>query len=311
MRRLLLCAIIMAGLWPLRAWWLAGGAIGSDAPQAQPAAAEPSAERGAYIFAIAGCQGCHTAKDGVLLAGGRELKTPFGTFYGPNITPSHEHGIGGWSDEDFTEALRYGEDPDGNNLYPVFPYTSFTLMTDADMLDLKAYIFSLPASEQASRKHDVDFPFGWRFLLTPWKWLNFSEGPFQADPKQSATWNRGAYLVAALGHCGECHTPRGWLGEMRASQAFSGNREGPDGSKAPNITPDKATGIGGWSKGQIVATLKSGLLPDGDFVGSVMSEVVRNSTSKLNDADREAIADYLMSLPPIRNDKVKATQPGF
>jgi mono/diheme cytochrome c family protein len=315
MRRLLLCVIIMAALWPLAEWWLAETAGAQDeattGTEAQPAAAAPSAERGAYIFAIAGCQGCHTDKGGTPLAGGRALKTPFGTFHGPNITPNPEHGIGGWSDEDFIRALREGDGPGGSNLFPVFPYTSFTLMTDADMRDLKAYIFSLPPSDQPNKEHDINFPFGWRFLLTPWKWLNFSEGPFEPDPNQSAEWNRGAYLVTALGHCGECHTPRGWLGEMLTSSAMSGNTEGPDGSKVPNITPDKATGIGSWSKGQVAAALRSGMLPDGDFVGDAMGEVVQNSTSKLTDADREAIATFLLSLPPIANDKAKAAQPGY
>ncbi|MBX6323879.1 MAG: cytochrome c, partial [Rhodospirillaceae bacterium] len=251
------------------------------------------------------------AKDGTPLAGGRALKTPFGTFYGPNITPDPVHGIGGWTDAQFIAALRWGEAPDGSNLYPVFPYTSFTLMSDSDILDLKAYLFSLPPAPDADRPHDVAFPFGWRFLLTPWKWLNFSPGPFEPDPDRSAEWNRGAYMVNAVGHCGECHTPRGWLGEMRTSVALSGNPEGPDGMKAPNITPDPATGIGGWTKGQIVTVLRSGLLPDGDVVGSAMGEVVENSTSKLTDADRAAIATYLMSLKPVRNDRAKATQPGF
>jgi mono/diheme cytochrome c family protein len=292
MRRLLLCVTIMAGLWP----WRDG------------AAAETSVERGAYLFAAGGCLGCHTAKDGTPLAGGRALKTPFGTFYGPNITPDREHGIGAWSDEDFIRAMREGVDPEGDDLFPVFPYPSFTNITDQDLLDLKAYIFSLPASAEPSREHEVDFPFGWRFLMTPWKWLNFAEGPFEPDPQQTPEWNRGAYLTTALGHCGECHSPRGWLGEVDSAEPLSGNTEGPEGDKVPNITPDPDTGIGGWSTGQIVTALRSGLLPDGDVVGGAMAEVVKESTSKLTDEDREAIAVYLMSLEPVRNEEAKATK---
>lgn len=294
MRGRLLCAMIVAVSWPL----------GADA-------AEPSVERGAYLFAAGGCLGCHTAKGGQPLAGGRELKTPFGIFYGPNITADPEHGIGAWSDADFIAALREGIAPDGTHLYPVFPYTSFTNITDADMLDIKAYIFSLPTSAQESREHDIDFPFGWSFLMAPWQWLNFSEGPFEPDPAQSEEWNRGAYLVRALGHCGECHTPRGWFGETLDSEALSGNTEGPEGEKVPNITPDPDTGIGGWSRSQITGVLRSGLLPDGDVVGGSMGEVVQETTSKLTQEDRQAIAAYLMSLPPVRNDEAKATRPEF
>lgn len=289
-----LCAMIVAAIWPSIA-----------------AAAEPSLERGEYLFAAAGCAGCHTAKGGQLLAGGRALETPFGTFYGPNITPDPEHGIGAWSDEDFLRAMREGIAPDGSHLYPVFPYPSFTKMTDADILDIKAYIFSLPPSNQPSREHDVDFPFGWRFLLAPWQWLNFEEGPFEPDPAQSEEWNRGAYLVQAVGHCGECHSPRGWLGETIDSEALSGTTEGPEGEKVPNITPDKETGIGEWTRGQVATVLRIGLLPDGDVVGGSMGEVVEESTSKLTEEDRQAIVTYLMSLPPVRNEDAKATRPEF
>ena len=271
--------------------------------------AEPAdLERGAYLFAVGGCAGCHTdaAHGGALLAGGRELKTPFGTFYGPNITPDPEHGIGRWSDADFVRALREGVAPNGSNYYPVFPYAAFTRMSDADMLAIKAHIFSLPPVAQANRRHDVPFPLSWRFLLEFWKALNFTPGAFQPNPGRSAEWSRGAYLSEAVAHCAECHTPRDWFGGLERSRAYSGTRTGPEGAKVPNITPDRETGIGGWSRAQVVRVLKTGLLPDGDVIGSLMGEVVQRSTSRLSDADREAIAIYLESLPPIANPRAKA-----
>lgn len=266
-------------------------------------------DRGAYLFSAADCGACHTnvKAKGPMLAGGRPLKTPFGTFYTPNITPDPQTGIGRWSDADFTLALRRGVSPGNDHYFPVFPYGSFTKMTDQDILDLKAYIFSLPPVSQANREHDIDFPFGWRFSVWFWKQLNFTEGPMVPDAARSPEWNRGAYLAEALAHCGECHTPRGWFGGLETSLAMSGTTDGPEGQKVPNITPDKDTGIGSWSPKDVVRVLRTGQLPDGDFVGSVMGEVV-NGTSKLTDADRQAIAVYLQSLPPIANPDVKAVK---
>ena len=277
------------------------------------AAADPAQlERGAYLFIAADCQACHTdvKNKGALMAGGRALATPFGTFYSPNITPDPETGIGNWSDEDFVRALREGVSPAGDYYFPVFPYPSYTRMTDQDMRDLKAYLFSLPPVKQANKEHEVDFPFGWRFTLGPWQWMNFTAGPLPPDPSKSETWNRGAYLVRALGHCGECHTPRGWLGGTDDDYALSGTPDGPQGQKVPNITPDKETGIGGWEKADVVRVLRTGMLPDGDYAGDGMGEMVDFSTSKLTDADRDAIAEYLLSLPPIANPDAKATRPG-
>ena len=259
--------------------------------------------RGEHVFRAANCQSCHTdvKNKGPLLAGGRALKTPFGTFYGPNITPHPEHGIGRWSDADFIAALRHGRAPDGSHYFPVFPYTSFTRMTDADMQALKAYIFTLPPVARANREHEIDFPFGWRFLMRFWKWLNFEPGPLAPDPARSAAWNRGAYLVEALGHCGECHTPRDMMGAPDPSMAFAGTNRGPDGGKVPNITPDPETGIGKWRAKDLVFLFRTSLLPDGDTVGELMGEVVQNSTRHLNDEDLNAIVAYLEALAPIRN----------
>lgn len=277
------------------------------------AAQEPAGllERGAYLFAAGGCAGCHTRPDGPLLAGGRAIETPFGTFYGPNITPDPTHGIGAWTDADFVRSLRQGVAPGGSHYYPAFPYTSFTKIADADMLAIKAYIFSLPAVAEPDRPHALALPLRWRLPLALWKRLHFEPGAFEPDSARDAQWNRGAYLAQALLHCAECHTPRTWTGGLDRDRLYAGTREGPEGETAPNITSDEATGLGGWSRGQIVRLLKFGLLPDGDVVGSVMGEVVEQSTSKLTEADLEAVAAYLEAIPPVANPDARATQPGW
>jgi mono/diheme cytochrome c family protein len=260
-------------------------------------------ERGGYLFAAAGCGGCHTdtKNKGPVAAGGSPLKTPFGTFYGPNITPDPEFGIGKWSDADFIRALREGVDPDaGEHFFPAFPYTSFTLMTDEDLKAIKAYIFTLKPVAKPSRPHEVGFPFNLRFLQLFWKWLFFEEGPFNPEPSKSPEWNRGAYLVRAVAHCGECHTPRNRLGGLEKDRRFAGTDSGPEGESVPNITPDPQSGIGKWSAGDVASYLATGLDPEGDVAGSLMADVIERSTGKLTDADRAAIVVYLKSLPPIR-----------
>lgn len=259
--------------------------------------------RGAVVFHAGGCYSCHTdvQNGGEPLAGGRALDTPFGIFYSPNITPDAETGIGGWSEADLARALREGIAPDGSHYFPVFPYTSFTGMSDRDVRDLKAYIDSRPAVRQANRPHDVSPPFGWRFLMAPWKWLFFESERFAPDPQRSESWNRGAYLATALAHCGECHTPRNALGALDTSLWYAGTKDGPEGELAPNITPHGATGIGRWSEGDLVYLLKSGFKPDFDNVQGLMEEAIENSYKHLSDDDLKAIAEYVLSLPPIEN----------
>jgi len=273
------------------------------APSALGADGDGAVARGKYVFDAANCGVCHTdtANQGAPLAGGRRLETPFGVFYSPNITPDAATGIGTWSDGDFIAALRHGRAPDGSHLFPVFPYPSYTGMSDADMADLKAYLFSLPPVAHENRPHEVRAPFGWRFLIAGWKALFFTAGPSRPDAAHDDKWNRGAYLATALGHCGECHTPRNAFGATQADRTLAGTTEGPDGGSVPNITPDKETGIGGWSEDDIDTLLTLGMTPDGDFVGGGMGEVVSNSTAKLTPADRAALAAYLKSLPAISN----------
>ena len=274
----------------------------SDQTGAQNDAApeDPAVERGHYVFDAAGCMECHTDSKGggERLAGGRALATPFGTFYSPNITPDPETGIGNWRPEDLTEALRHGTSPDGDPYYPAFPYPSYAGMTDQDIADLYAYLMAQPAVVRENRDHDLGFPYSLRFTLVVWQALYLDAEPFTPDPAQDAVWNRGAYLVRHLGHCGECHSPRGFLGAVDNSQELAGNPDGPEGGKIPNLTPS-ADGLQGWSESDIVSALKIGMTPEGDFLGDSMGEVIDNSTGKLTDDDLSAIANYLKSLPPL------------
>ena len=282
-------------------------ALAAFALVAAASADEAEVARGEYVFAAAGCVSCHTdaAGGGPELAGGRGLKTPFGVFRTPNITRDVQTGIGGWSDADFLRALRQGTRPDGSHYFPAFPYTSYTRMTEDDILALKAYLFSRPAVSRRNQAHDLDPPFGWRFLLGGWKLLFFEEGAFAPEPGRSAEWNRGAYLVIALGHCGECHTARNVMGASRAAKALAGNATGPDGRSVPNITPHKETGIGDWSEADIVMLLKTGLRPNFDNVQGAMAEAIDDGLKHLRDDDLRAIAVYLRALNPIDN-KVSA-----
>ena len=236
------------------------------------------------------------------MAGGRAVRTPFGNYYGTNITPDPLHGIGSWSDEDFIRAMTEGLSPDGKHYFPVFPYTSFTRMKKDDLLHLKDYLFSLPAVKMPNREHDVTFPFNWRGALDVWKKLFFNPGPFKADRDRSESWNRGAYISEALAHCGECHTPRSMMGALDSSMHFAGSLEGPEGELSPNITQDRETGIGEWSRGDLTWLLKTGMKPGGDDVQGLMAEAIESGYRHLTDYDLEAIAEYLESVPPVRND---------
>lgn len=262
------------------------------------AAAERDAvERGRYLAVAASCETCHTAEGGQPFAGGLALETPFGTFYTPNITPDRETGIGGWSEAQFLRALHEGVRPDGADYYPAFPYTSFTKLTDADTQAIWAYLSSIPAVRQVNRPHALSFPYSWRFLMNGWKWLFFDPGRFRPTPGRSAEENRGAYLVTAVVHCGECHTPRNSFGAMDNDRFLAGNPAGPDGKSVPNITPDPKAGIGNWSKEDIIQVLTDGRTPAFDEIGGSMIEVVRN-TARMSEEDRRAIAAYLQSVPP-------------
>jgi mono/diheme cytochrome c family protein len=275
---------------------MAGLLAASSVPTA---AAAGDAKRGEYVVRLAGCHSCHTdaRRNGPLFAGGVELKSPYGTFRVPNITPDRETGIGGWSDNDFIRAMTEGIAPDGRHYYPAFPYTSYTRMTRADLLDLKAYLDRVKAVRNRVARHDLRFPYNLRFTLGIWKWLFFRRGEFKPNPAGSALWNRGAYLVTGPGHCGECHTARKFLGATDEKHALAGTTAGPDGNRVPNITPHKEKGIGLWSAEDMVDFLKTGNLPYGETTDPPMEEVIANNTSHWTNDDLRAVAEYLLSLP--------------
>ena len=262
--------------------------------------AQGDAKRGEYLSKAGGCLGCHTEerKDATPYAGGRALKTPFGTFYGPNITPHPQAGIGRWTFTDFARALREGERPDGAHYFPAFPYSSFTHISDADMRDLWAYLRALKPSPQPSKPHELGFPFNVRLSLWGWQWLFFAPGEFRADASKSAQVNRGGYLAVALGHCGECHTPRNILGGPKVHRYLVGAKLG-EGTSAPNLTP---TRLKKYGDGELKDILSSGLFPDGDVMGDTMSEVVRNTTSQLTPQDLDALIAYLRSVPALPDE---------
>lgn len=261
------------------------------------AASEPhgDARRGAYVFAAADCKSCHTDEknNGPLMAGGRPMVTDFGTFFAPNITPDKTNGIGAWSYQDFHRAMREGKGKGGELLYPVFPYPSFSGMTDQDIADLWAYLKTVPASARPSKPHQVKAPLGFRPLLLGWRLFYFRPGPLQPAAGLNPQQQRGRYLAEAVVHCQECHSPRNGLGAVVKDKAYAGNPAGPDEQNAPNLTP---TGIGKLTQSDLRDMLSSGMTPDGDFLGSGMADVVLG-TAKLTQVDRDAIIAYIRTLP--------------
>jgi mono/diheme cytochrome c family protein len=271
---------------------------------AGPVTADGSTARGAYLAEAAGCDQCHTDTEhqGRAYAGGRALETPFGTAWSPNITPDRETGIGSWNFVDFERALRWGIAPDDSHYLPVFPFPFYDRLTPEDVVDLKAFLNSLPAVSQANRGEGVDVFSAVRARAAVAVIAEPFPGPLMPDPGKGEVWNRGAYLVETVGRCGDCHTPRNWLGVRDQRRPLAGTSTGPGGKAVHNITPDPQTGIGEWSEEDIVAFLTNGQTPEFDFVGGAMAEIVRN-TSRLVDADRRAIAVYLKSLPPVVSQK--------
>ena len=259
----------------------------------------PNLATGKTVFHAGGCASCHATpdqEDGTRLGGGRALKSPFGTFYAPNISPHRDDGIGNWSEAEFVTALWTGTAPDGRHYFPAFPFTSYQRMTLDDARDLFAYIKTLPAVPGRARDHDLRLPFGMRRLVAVWKLLFLDGEPHRPDPSKSSQWNRGAYLVNALAHCAECHSPRNALGAIRSDHRFAGGPSPTGEGWVPNITQ---RGTGDYSEKQLAALLETGEIADGtDFVGGDMAVVVRN-TAQLAPEDRAAIATYIKALPPV------------
>lgn len=252
------------------------------------------ATRGAYLIRLGDCVSCHTdrANGGAELAGGPALKTPFGTFYGPNITSDKQYGIGNWTLAQFSKAISDGEGPDGH-LYPVFPYENYTKMSDQDVVDLYAALQQVPAVNTPSKPHEVGFPFNIRLAMAGWKNLFFSPTRTATDGGHSEQSNRGRYIVDGPGHCAACHSPRNLLGAVEAGKELTGNPAGGVGGKTPPITAE-ALIKEGYDETSLASVLADGFTPDFDVLGGAMGEVISDGTSKWTDADRAAVAAYLL-----------------
>jgi mono/diheme cytochrome c family protein len=261
-------------------------------------------KRGEYLARAGDCMTCHTADKGRPFAGGVAMQTPFGTIYTPNITPDADTGIGQWSDADFLRAMHEGIGKAGERLYPAFPYPSYTKVADRDVLAIRAYLNTVAPVHFTPPANALNFPFNQRWLMVLWNLFNFDEGRFVPDPKQSAEWNRGAYLVDGLAHCGECHTPRNFMQGLKSDQRFSGAVQA--GWHAFNITPDKLGGIGNWSDAEVVAYLATGVAQGRASAAGPMAQVVEDSTQFLSGEDLRSIAVYLRALPPVRGDQKEA-----
>jgi mono/diheme cytochrome c family protein len=268
---------------------------------------EAAVRRGAYLAAAAGCDQCHTDKagHGQPYAGGRPLKTAYGVIPTPNITPDKKTGIGGWSLADFTRALRWGVAPDDTHYLPTFPFPYYAGLSDADLGDLKAFLDSLPAVSQPHPAGADSMALIGRAQAAAGIALTPHHDVFKPDPAKDAAWTRGAYLVATVGRCGDCHTQRDPAGRPEARRALGGSDGRFGGNKAPNITAGGE--IGKWSDDDVLTLLKEGQTPSFDFVGGSMAEIVGN-TGRLTDADRRAIVAYLRTVPPVASEKPAASE---
>lgn len=293
MRRLLKPALAIAALVAGALWFLSAP---TTLPDSAVFAKSGDAEKGRDVFFAGGCASCHAAPkavgaDKLLLTGGREFPSAFGTFYAPNISSDVAFGIGGWSARDLANAMVKGVSPDGQHYYPAFPYTSYSRVKLEDIVDLRAFLSTLPPSSEANRAHDLPLPFRFRRALGLWKLLYLNDGPVSGEV------SRGQYLVEGLGHCAECHTSRTIWGGLKPTQWMSGAPLPEGKGRVPNITPHP-DGLARWSIGDITEYLESGFTPDYDSASGAMVDVIEN-TSQLSDEDRLAIATYLKSLTPI------------
>jgi mono/diheme cytochrome c family protein len=275
---------------------MAAPAIPADALRSPVAQDAQLVAQGAYLAKAGDCAACHTAPGGRPFAGGLALHTPFGTIMSTNITPDPNTGIGRWTEAAFARALRQGISRDGHNLYPAMPYTAYARVSDADVHALKAYVDSLQPVVQPNRANDLSFPFNLRFLLRLWNAMMVDGRPFAPDAGRSPEWNRGAYLVEGLGHCGVCHTAKNLLGGDRGGDRASLQGGLLQGWFAPELSRNAHVGLGQWPSGDLVAYLKTGRAPEA-IANGPMVEVVEKSTSQLRDGDLRAMALYLTGRP--------------
>jgi mono/diheme cytochrome c family protein len=273
-----------------------------------------SVEKGRYLATLGNCATCHTAKGGESFAGGLKLETPFGVLYSTNITADEATGIGRWSFEDFYHAMKRGIRPDGTHLYPAFPYTSFAKLCDADIASIYLYMKTIAPVHAPARPNELRFPYNLRSTLRAWSKLFHDPSSYVNDPTRSTEWNRGAYLVEGIAHCGACHSPRNFLGAERDELALSGGVFLDEVAKrkyrswsAINLTP-ASNGLGTWSTDSIVAYLKQGETEEA-IVHGPMNEVVMNSTRHMEDADARAVASYLKGIPAKSQHSGDASDP--
>jgi mono/diheme cytochrome c family protein len=262
-------------------------------------------ERGAYLAKAADCMACHTKQGGKPYAGGLGFNLPFGTLYSTNITPNKETGIGNYSDQDFLNAVHRGVRADGARLYPAMPFASYTYMTDADALAIKAYLFSLPPVHATAPANTLTFPFNQRWAMNFWSALFNPDTRFEPDTSQGPEWNRGAYLAEALAHCGECHTPRNLAFALDNRRKFMGAVTA--GWRAFNISSDKANGIGAWRDDDLVSYLAIGHAKGHGTASGPMGEAVDRSFSQLAPTDIRAVVAYLRSVPAVASPDLPAT----
>jgi mono/diheme cytochrome c family protein len=255
---------------------------------------QDAVHRGAYLATASDCIACHTVPNGRPFAGGEAIATPFGKIYPPNITPDMETGIGGWTDKEFVRAMWHGIGRRGEHLYPAFPYTDFTKLTERDVLDIRAYLATIPAVHNTTPPNDLIFPLNIRGLMRFWNALFLDDRRFTPDPQRSGAWNRGAYLVTAMAHCGACHTPRNVFQAERSDRTFAGAVS--TGWYAPNISSSAVGGIGSWSDEEIRSFLRAGSNRHGTAAGP-MAMAVLDSFKNLTEADIDAIIAYLRSVP--------------
>jgi mono/diheme cytochrome c family protein len=260
-------------------------------------------KRGEYLARAADCFACHTVSRDRLFAGGLALPLPFGTLYSTNITPDKDTGIGDYTDQDFLNAVQRGIRRDGARLYPAMPFPSYTLMSDADVLAIKAYLFSVPAVHAENLPNTLSFPFNQRWLMTFWSAFFNENARFRPNTAQSAEWNRGAYVAEALAHCGECHTPRNFALALDNRNKFSG---AVFGWYAFNITSDKESGIGAWSDDELRNYLSTGHASGRGTAAGPMGEAVDQSLSVMAPADISALVTYVRSVPPIASADLTA-----
>lgn len=253
--------------------------------------------RGEYLARAADCTACHTAKGGTPYAGGLAFVLPFGRIYSPNITPDKDTGIGSWNDAAFLNAIHKGRDDQGEPLYPAMPYASYTSMTDADALAIKAYLFSLTPVHNEVPDDQLSFPFNQRWLMRVWSFLFNSDKRFEPVTTRSAQWNRGAYLAESLAHCGDCHTPRNLAFALDNRRKFAGDAEA--GWRAYNITSDKQSGVGEWQANELAEYLANGHSVGHGTAAGTMGEAVDNSFGFMTRSDVDAIVAYLQTVPAI------------